>query len=95
LPNADEERGPGSNTMTKPSANEFLPLPYFPWTSRPETLPLSIDEIETALFLDQGHLDKAAARLKVTEKRLKRSIRGTPRLQLLIERLRPQISSHR
>jgi hypothetical protein len=72
----------------RPQPDEFLPLPYFPWNSRPETLPLDSDEVATALFLGNGHLAKAAERLKVSEKRLKQRIRGVPRLRRLIERLK-------
>jgi len=63
-------------------------LPYFPWESRPETLPLDADEIATSLFLADGHLGKAAERLKVDEKRIKRSIRGNRSLLRLIGRLK-------
>jgi hypothetical protein len=72
----------------RPQPDEFLPLPYFPWNSRPETLPLDADEIATSLFLANGHLGKAAERLKVDEKRLKRSIRRNLNLLRLIERLK-------
>jgi hypothetical protein len=72
----------------RPQPDEFLPLPYFLWDCRPETLPLDVDEIATALFLGQAHLGKAAERLKVSEKRLKRSIRANPKLLRLIEALK-------
>jgi hypothetical protein len=72
----------------RPAPDEFLPLPYFPWESRPETLPLDADEIATSLFLANGHLGKAAGLLKVSEMRLNRSIRGKQNLLRLIERLK-------
>jgi hypothetical protein len=52
--------------VRRPQADEFLPLPQFFWDSRPETLPISLEEAETAIFLANGDLNAAAARLKVT-----------------------------
>jgi hypothetical protein len=74
-------------TDRKPDPSEFVPLPYFPWLSRPDSLPLDIDEIATALYLANGDLKAAAALLKVTVVQLRKPIRKTPRQQL-IERLR-------
>jgi hypothetical protein len=75
-------------TNRKPEPDEFVPLPYFPWKSRPDSLPLDTDEIATALYLANGDLRAAAALLKITLTQLKKPIRKTPRLQQLIERLR-------
>jgi hypothetical protein len=72
----------------KPEPDEFVPLPYFPWKSRPDSLPLDTDEIATALYLANGDLKAAAARLKVTVAQLRKTIRKTPFLQRLIERSR-------
>jgi hypothetical protein len=72
----------------RPSPEEFVPLPWFPWETRPETYPLDDDEIATALYLANGDLKGAAALLKVTEKALRKPIRQTPRLQHLLERMR-------
>jgi hypothetical protein len=70
-----------------PDASEFLPLPFYPWLSRPEDLPLDEDECATAIYLANGRLDQAAERLKVDAPRLKRAIRRSPRLRRLLERL--------
>jgi hypothetical protein len=70
-----------------PSPEEFLQLPYYSWISRPDSVPLSEEEIATALFLDGGLVDRAAARLKVDQCRLRRAIRRSARLGLLITRL--------
>jgi hypothetical protein len=72
----------------RPSPEEFVPLPWFPWETRPETYPLDDDEVATALYLANGDLKEAAALLKVTEKALRKPIRQTPRLQHLLERMR-------
>ena len=71
----------------RPDASEFVCLPYFPWLERPEHLPLEVDEIATALFLAHGNVAGAAELLKVTQPRLKRSIRKSFYLQRLISRL--------
>jgi hypothetical protein len=70
-------------------ASEFLPLPYFPWLSRPETVPLDVEEAATALFLDGGDVKAAASRLKVSTSTLNRLVRRCPRLQRLRDDLRP------
>jgi hypothetical protein len=63
---------------------EFVPLPFYPWTERPSTLPLDQDECATAIHL--GHnLPKAAFLLKVPEFRLRRLVNQSPRLQRVLE----------
>ena len=52
--------------IRKPDASEFLPLPYYPWISRPDTCPLDVEEAATALFLKNGDVGAAANRLCVT-----------------------------
>jgi hypothetical protein len=71
-----------------PQPDEFEPLAFYPWLRRPSTVPLTSDEVATALYLANGDLQAAAARLKVTVAQLKKPIRKTPSLQHLIERLR-------
>jgi hypothetical protein len=74
--------------VARPSPEEFVPLPYFPWESRPDSLPLDQEEVATALYLANGDLKAAADLLKVTMGALKKPIRRMPRLQHLIERMR-------
>jgi hypothetical protein len=75
--------------MSQPSPDEFLPLPYFPWLSRPETLPLDVEEAATAIYLAHGDIGAAAGLLKVTLAKLSRFVRRCPRLQ----RLRDDLAS--
>ena len=35
---------------------EFLPLPYYPYESRPSHIPLEVEEAATALYLHDGTL---------------------------------------
>jgi hypothetical protein len=63
---------------------EFDPLPFYPWTERPSTLPIDAEEAATAIHL--GHnLPAAAALLKVPEFRLRRLVNQSPRLQRVLE----------
>lgn len=64
-----------------PQADEFAPLPYYPWDERPPALPLDHDECATAIHLGMGSLPAAAQLLKVPLFRLARSVRASPRLQ--------------
>ena len=70
-----------------PCDEEFAPLAWYPWDSRPESYELSEDECATALYLSKGRLDKAANLLKVDERRLKKGIRRHRSLQVLLTRL--------
>jgi hypothetical protein len=69
--------------MSRPSPDEFLPLPYFPWLSRPTTVPLDVEECATAIYLAKGDIGAAAALLKVSATQLKKVVRRYPRLQRL------------
>ena len=69
--------------MRRPTPDEFLPLPYFGWLERPLSLPLDIEECATAIYLENGDLDAAAARLKVSRARLDRVVCRSSRLMRL------------
>ena len=69
--------------MSQPSPDEFLPLAFFPWDTRPETVPLDVEECATAIYLAEGDIRAAAARLKVTAAKFNRMVRRCPRLQRL------------
>jgi hypothetical protein len=70
--------------MSRPSPDEFLPLPdYSCWLERPADLPLDVEECATAIYLAKGDIGAAAARLKVTAAKLNRLVRRCPRLQRL------------
>jgi hypothetical protein len=65
------------------STAEFVPLAFFPWDSRPESLPVDIEEAATAIFLAHGDIGAAAVLLKVSASKLNRIVRRCPRLQRL------------
>jgi len=72
---------------------EFAPLPFYPWDSRPPSLPLDPDECATAIHLAQGDLPAAASLLKVPLHKLNRQLVHHPRLQrILREALDNQIA---
>jgi hypothetical protein len=78
--------------MRRPEADEFLPLPFFPWIERPQSIPLDVEEAATALFLENGDVGRAAERLRMTVGQLNRVIRKSPRLQRLIAALTREAS---
>jgi hypothetical protein len=63
---------------------EFLPLPMWGWDERPITVPLDQEECSTAIHLAHGSLPRAAQLLKVSEVRLKRFVKQSPRLQRVL-----------
>ena len=63
---------------------EFASLPFYGWDERPETLPLSQEEAATAIHLANGIVPRAAQLLKVPVFRLARLIKGSPRLQRIL-----------
>jgi hypothetical protein len=75
---------------------EFIPLPFYPFTERPSTLPLDPDECATAIHLAEGDLPKASALLKVPQFKLEREVRRHPNLQrILNEELQIAVSRSR
>ena len=64
---------------------EFAPLPFYPWDSRPPHLPLDHDEVASAIHLANGDLVRAAFLLKVPIVRINRSLRASPRLQRILD----------
>ena len=71
--------------LVDPSTNppddaEFIPLPFYPWASRPSHLPLDVEEVATALYLAGGLIGRAAERLKVEPLKVVRAIARSPRL---------------
>lgn len=66
--------------MTTDFPSDLSPIPTQPWDERPDSLPLTVEEARTALWLDGGSIPKAAARLKVAPNRLRNYIRSSPRL---------------
>lgn len=63
--------------------DEFVPLPFYPFDQRPETLELDSDEAATAIHLG-GDLQAAADLLKVPLRRLHRLVKHSPRLQRVL-----------
>ena len=59
---------------------DLQPIPTQPWAERPDSLPLAVEEVRTALWLEEGSIPRAAIRLKVTSHRLRRFIQNSPRL---------------
>jgi len=62
-----------------------------PWDIRPDSIPLTVEEVRTALWLEKGNVSKASLRLKVDSLRLRRYIRSSPRLSAELEEAKEQI----
>ena len=71
-----------SSTVRETDA-EFIPLPYYPWSSRPSHLALDVEEVATALYLAEGIIARAAERLRCEPLRVVRLIARSARLQRL------------
>jgi hypothetical protein len=63
--------------------DEFLPLPYYPYEVRPSHISIDEDEAATALYLAEGEIELAAAKLRVEPLRLQRVLNRSPRLTRL------------
>jgi hypothetical protein len=72
-------------SKSKEHDEEFIPLPFYPWDSRPPSLPLDPDECATAIHIAQGDLPAAANLLKVPLHKLNRQIRNHPRLARVLQ----------
>lgn len=70
---------------------DLVPLPTMPWDVRPDSLPLTVEEVRTALWANSGNVTKAAQLLKVDSARLRRYIKNSPRLSVEVEEARNQI----
>ena len=83
-----------TSTTASEHDQEFIPLPFYPFTERPATLPLDPDECATAIHIAKGDISAAAALLKVPEFRLNRLVRRTPRLQHVLSEAN-ELTTHR
>lgn len=70
---------------------DLVSLPTTPYDTRPDELPLNVEECRTALWLDRGNVTKAAQRLKVTPNRLRRFVDNSPRLREEVKEAREQL----
>ena len=69
----------------------LIPLPTMPWDVRPDSLPLTVEEVRTALWCNEGNISRAASMLKVDSARLRRYIAASPRLSAEKEEARHQV----
>lgn len=66
--------------MTANLPQDLIPLPTMPYDSRPDSLPLDIEECRTALWRVRGNITEAARILKVPSLRLRNFINRSPYL---------------
>ena len=85
-----------TSTTASEHDQEFIPLPFYPFTERPATLPLDPDECATAIHIARGDLPKASDLLKVPQFKLEREVRRHPNLaRILNEELQIAVSKSR
>jgi hypothetical protein len=70
---------------------DLTPLPTAPYSERPDSLPLDIEECRTALWMYRGNVSSAAQRLKVTPSRLRSFIKKSPYLTNEMDEARQQL----
>ena len=62
-------------------------LPAYPWSQRPDDMPLSVDEVCAALVHSEGDIPDAAARLKVGTLILRKFIDRSTRAKAVIREM--------
>ena len=59
---------------------DLVPLPTQPWEVRPSEIPLEIEEVRTAIWVNRGNVSNAAKQLRTDAARLRKFIKNSPRL---------------
>jgi len=57
--------------------DNLVPLPTAPYSERPDSIPLTIAEVRTALWRSSGNISSAAELLKVSSTRLRTYVRNS------------------
>lgn len=71
--------------------NDLVPLPTMPYSERPLSLPLDIEECRTAIWRAAGNITRAAEILKVPSRRLRKFVKESPYLSGEIEEAAEQL----
>lgn len=71
--------------------NDLVPLPTAPWDSRPDALPLDVEECRTAIWKVRGNITNAASLLKISPERLRRFVKSSPRLSAEMQEAQEQL----
>ena len=71
----------------KTSENWRMNLPAYPWSSRPDDLPLTADEVCAALYEANGDVTAASLRLKVGSLVLRKFIERSSRARAVIREM--------
>lgn len=70
---------------------DLIPLPTMPYDTRPDSLPLDIEECRTAIWRARGNITVAADILKITSHRLRGFVRKSPYLSAQLEEAKEQL----
>lgn len=61
--------------------DDLVPIGTAPWDERPTELPLDVEEVRTALWMNRGNIHKAAELLKISSQRLRRFVNNNEYLK--------------
>src|SRR6476619_5108550 len=71
--------------------SDLIPLPTTPYSERPVSLPLDMEECRTALWLVRGNITEAAKLLKTTPLRLRQFVQKSPYLSAEMQEAKDQL----
>jgi hypothetical protein len=71
--------------------NDLVTLPTAPYSERPLSLPLDVEECRTAIWLCRGNITEAAKILKITSLRLRNFVNKSPYLSAELQEALDQI----
>lgn len=77
--------------MTIQLPRDLIPLPTMPYDTRPDSLPLDVEECRTAIWRARGNVTVAADILKVTSHRLRGFITRSPFLSAQLQEAKEQL----
>lgn len=70
---------------------DLIPLPTAPYSERPTSLPLDVEECRTAIWLVRGNITEAAKLIKVTPLRLRTFVNKSPYLSAEMQEAKDQL----
>lgn len=71
--------------------SDLIPLPTVPYSERPVSLPLDVEECRTSLWLVRGNISEAAKLLKTTALRLRQFVQKSPYLSAEMQEAKDQL----
>lgn len=91
LPQRPPPRGVPVGVVVNNIPNDLMPLPTMPYSERPVSLPLDVEECRTALWRAGGSIADAAKLLKCASLRLRQFVNKSPYLSAEMQEAKDQI----